>query len=337
MERLKEAAYYKVQKNKQILCQLCPHMCRLKDKEMGICGTRMPIDGKLRALSYGKIIAANADPVEKKPLYHFIPGHYTYSIGTAGCNMHCKNCQNASISQEKIDPEGGPTTLPEDIVEDAKTKGFKSISYTYTEPTVFFEYMRDTASLARERGLKNIMVSNGYINPKPLQELIHLIDAANIDMKAFNASVYKELTGARLKPVLKSIERLYASPVHLELTLLLIPGYSDKEKDLDAFFNWMITRGMENVPLHISRFYPTYRLQNVSPTPEKRIFEVREKAMDAGLQYVYPGNISGSDALNTYCPYCGEIAIQRDYRHAENLLDEGLYCNNCGNRILSNA
>lgn len=337
MTELKEAAYYNKTSKNEVLCTLCPHMCRLGEEEHSPCGTRMLVDGKLRALSYGRLIAANIDPVEKKPLYHFMPGSYTYSIGTAGCNMHCLNCQNADISQAKIDKEQGQNSTPQDIVEAALDNNLESISYTYTEPTIFFELMRDTAKIAREKGMKNIMVSNGYINPKPLRELLPLLDAVNIDMKAFNSEIYEKLTGAKLDPVLKSIETLHQSEVHMEITLLLIPGYSDKDEDLAGFFKWMTDRDMHEVPLHISRFFPTYRLLSAPPTPEPEIFEVRQKALDAGLKFVFPGNVSGGDAMNTYCPECGTLAINRDRMRAENKLKDGKFCTSCGYQVITDS
>ncbi|MDA3819896.1 MAG: AmmeMemoRadiSam system radical SAM enzyme [Candidatus Delongbacteria bacterium] len=330
----KEAYFYKIRKDGKALCQLCPQACVLEENEMSPCGTRMLIDSKFRALSWGHVIAGNIDPVEKKPLYHFMPGSEVYSIGTAGCNMHCKNCQNSDISQASNPVNPSRIITPEQIVDNVASRGLQSIAYTYTEPTIFYEMMYKIAELAHKKTIKNIMVSNGLINPEPLHQLLPVIDAVNIDMKGFNEKVHKEITGGPLKPILKSIETIHKSKAHLEITILLIPGISDKDEELDAFFYWMTERNMHEVPLHISRFYPTYKLRNVPPTPENRIFEVRKKAMNAGLLYVYPGNIMAGEAENTYCPDCGTLAISRQGFSAVNHLKDGKYCRKCNSKII---
>ncbi|MGM0650148.1 MAG: AmmeMemoRadiSam system radical SAM enzyme [Bacteroidota bacterium] len=330
----KEAYFYKFRDDGKILCQLCPQACVLTENEMSPCGTRMLTDGKFRALSWGQVIAGNIDPVEKKPLYHFMPGSETYSIGTAGCNMHCKNCQNSDISQAANPVNPRKISTPEQIVDDVAERGLKSIAYTYTEPTIFYEMMYETAKLAQQKSIKNLMVSNGLINPGPLRQLLPVIDAVNIDMKAFNDKVHRDITDSPLKPILKSIETIHNSKLHLEITMLLIPGISDKEEDLDAFFNWMTERNMHEVPLHISRFYPTYQMLDVPPTSVSRIFEVRKKAMNSGLLYVYPGNIMAGEAENTYCPDCSTLAISRQGFSAVNHLENGKYCTKCNRKII---
>ncbi len=330
----KEAYFYKIREDGKVLCQLCPQACVLEENEMSPCETRMLIDGKLWALSWGQLIAGHIDPVEKKPLYHFMPGSEVYSIGTAGCNMHCKNCQNSDISQASNPVNPSRVITPEQIVDNVESHGLQSIAYTYTEPTIFYEMMYETAQLAHKKNIKNIMVSNGLINPEPLHQLLPFIDAVNIDMKVFNEEVHREITGSPLKPVLKSIETIHNSDAHLEITTLLIPGISDKDSELDAFFNWMTERDMHEVPLHISRFYPTYKMKNVPPTPAERIFDVRKKAMNAGFKYVYPGNIMAGEMENTYCPDCGSLAIGRQGFSAENYLKDGKYCKKCNRKII---
>ncbi len=333
----KEAYFYKFRDDGKVLCQLCPQACVLSENEMSPCGTRMLIDGKLRALSWGQIIARNIDHVEKKPLYHFMPGSETYSISTAGCNMHCKNCQNNDISQADNPVNPDRIITPEQIIKDLERRHMKSIAYTYTEPTIFYEMMYETAKLAQSKNIKNIMVSNGLINTKPLRKLLPVIDAINIDMKVFNDKTHREITDSPLKPILKSIETIHKNNTHLEITMLLIPGITDKDDELDEFFAWMTERDMHEVPLHISRFYPTYKLRDVPPTPQNRIFEVREKAMKAGLQYVYPGNIMAGDAENTYCPDCGTLVISRQGFNAVSHLKNGKYCPKCNRKIIETA
>ncbi|MGC9331141.1 MAG: AmmeMemoRadiSam system radical SAM enzyme [Bacteroidales bacterium] len=330
----KEAYFYKIRKDGKVLCQLCPQACVPEENEMSPCGTRMLIDGKLWALSYGQIIAGHIDPVEKKPIYHFMPGSEVYSIGTAGCNMHCKNCQNSDISQSINPVNPSRMITPEQIVDNVELRGLHSIAYTYTEPTIFYEMMYETAELAHKKNIKNIMVSNGLINPEPLRQLLPVIDAVNIDMKVFNEKVHQEITDSPLKPILKTIETIHNSDTHLEITMLLIPGISDKDDELDAFFNWMTERNMHEVPLHISRFHPTYKLRNVPPTLAERIFKAMDKAMGKGLIYVYPGNIMAGEAENTYCPDCGTLAISRLGFSAENHLKDGKYCRKCNRKII---
>lgn len=331
---MKEAEHYKKLSDKEVQCLLCPHACKLKENEISICGTRMLIDGKLRSLSYGRIIAVNTDPVEKKPLYHFMPGTQTLSIGTAGCNMDCKNCQNSDISTSKYSPADKTNLLPEDIIKQVEKRHIKSISYTYNEPTVFYEMMKDTAILAAEKKIKNIMVSNGYISQKPLKELIPYLDAANIDMKAFNNKTYKKITGALLDPVLKTIETLHNSKTHLEITMLIIPGYSDDKQEISEFFSWMKDNDMQDIPLHISRFFPTYKMKNIPPTETERIFEIRRMALDMGIKHVYPGNVLNANSHNTYCPDCGNLVIKREGFYADNYLKDDKFCAECGKKVI---
>lgn len=331
---MKEAEHYKILNKREVQCLLCPHVCKLKEKEISICGTRMLVDGKLRALSYGRVIATNTDPVEKKPLYHFLPGTQTLSIGTAGCNLDCKNCQNSDLSNSEYSPSDKTNIFPEDIVSQAEKRHLKSISYTYNEPTVFYELMKDTAKIASEKGIKNIMVSNGYISQKPLKELIPYLNAANIDMKAFNNETYLDITGAQLNPVLKTIETIHYSKTHLEITMLIIPGYTDKYEEISDFFKWMIDRKMENIPIHISRFFPTYKMKDVPPTDTEKIFKIREMALDMGIKHVYPGNVLNTNSHNTYCPDCGNLVVRREGYFVENDLKDNQYCAECGTKVI---
>jgi pyruvate formate lyase activating enzyme len=294
MKELKEAEFYKPLPNNRVQCELCPHFCILEENKISPCGSRILLDNKLRTISYGQAIARNIDPIEKKPLNQFHPGTLTYSIGTPGCNLHCKNCQNKDISQAKNSTKSHFYISPQDIVNECLRNKLPSISYTYTEPTIFYEYMIDIAILAKQKGIMNILVSNGYINEPALTKLIPYLDAANIDMKVFNDTKYRELTGGNLNPVLNSILNLHNNGVWVEITLLLIPGISDDNEDLKNFFSWIISNKLENQCLHINRFFPYYKLQNIAPTSIERLFEVKDMAISTGLKNVHVGNVSGS-------------------------------------------
>lgn len=326
---IKEALYWQ-NKGKYVQCQLCHHNCLISLNRTGICKVRKNIDGKLFTSAYANICALSIDPIEKKPLYHFLPGTKTLSLAHAGCNLHCLNCQNSHISQE-ISFDGYPYT-PEKIVYIAKEKACPSISYTYTEPTIFYEYVLETAKLAHRLNIKNILVTNGYINPEPLSELIPFIDAVNIDVKAFDNNVYKKLTGAKLKPILENILELHRNKIHIELTYLLVPEYSDDKIQIENFINWLIEQNLRNIPLHFSRFFPSYELKHLPPTPLTHLNEAYLKAKERGIQYVYVGNADIIDN-STICPYCGKNII---YRKGYNADPHGIKknsCSFCGNFI----
>lgn len=326
---MKEARYWQ-NEGKFIRCKLCPHQCLISISHNGICNVRKNIDGKLYTSAFANICALAMDPIEKKPLYHFLPGSKTLSIAHAGCNLHCLNCQNSHISQE-ISHDGYPF-LPEEIVRIAIEKSCPSISYTYTEPTIFYEYVLETTQLAHNLNIKNILVSNGYINPQPLRELIPFIDAVNIDVKAFNENVYKKLTGASLKPILNNILELHRNKVHIELTYLLVPEYSDDEVQIEKFINWLIQQNLQNIPLHFSRFFPSYKLDYLSPTPLSHLKEAYLKAKEKGIQYVYLGNAEIVDN-STFCPACGKKIIKRiGYNSNPNGIKKN-HCSFCGGFI----
>jgi pyruvate formate lyase activating enzyme len=331
LETKKKTKYYEKLKNKKVICKLCPHECKLSDGQTGLCNARQNENGELTSLSYGKIVAIHIDPIEKKPLYHFKPGSQTFSIGTAGCNLHCKNCQNSDISQKSPAELDFTETTPEQIVNSAIENGCNSISYTYTEPTIFYEYMLETAKLAHEKGLKNIIVSNGYINKKPLLELIPYIDAANIDLKCFNDSIYRKITTARLQPVLNTLKTLKDNGVWLEITNLVIPSYTDDLKMIEEMCEWLVDNGFENVPLHFNRFHPSYKMQDVPSTSIETLDKAYEIAKSKGINYVYLGNLR-TEKTNTYCPYCGTIIIKRN-GFETNVKDFTGVCPKCGKEI----
>lgn len=311
-----------------VQCVLCPHLCTLAPGERGRCGVRLNVDGKLVSLVYGKPVAVNIDPVEKKPLFHFMPGIDVFSIATAGCNLKCEFCQNWEISQ--IAPEDAtPYDMsPEAVVENALTYNCQAIAYTYTEPVVFFEYTRDCARLARAAGLKNILVTAGYINPGPLSELAEYIDAANVDLKSMSDDYYRNICGGTLQPVLDTITYLKESGIWVEITNLIVPTLNDKQDEIDALYTWVLDNTGENTPLHFSRFFPMYRLTDLAPTSIEALQEARQRALEAGLNYVYVGNAVTSEGMITECPECGETLIARQgYMITENNIQNG----NCGN------
>jgi MEMO1 family protein len=324
----KKTKYYEKLSDGKVVCTLCPHACELISGQTGVCNARANQDGEMVSLTYGKPVAIHIDPVEKKPVYHFMPGTTTLSFGTAGCNMHCKNCQNSHISQKSPDETEFIAASPEQIVATAIKNNCKSISYTYTEPTVFYEFMLETAKLAHEKGLKNIMVSNGYINPEPLKELIPYLDAANIDLKCFNDSIYRSVTTAHLEPVLTTLKILNESTVWLEITNLIIPGYTDDMEMIAEMCVWLVANGFSDVPLHFSRFFPSYKMQNVTATSVETVEEAAEIAKSKGIKYVYVGNVRTGET-NTVCPKCGKVLIRRKGFDSETNGFNGV-CGECG-------
>jgi len=308
-----EALLYEKQEDGSVICGLCNHRCHIRTDGYGKCKVRQNINGTLETLVYGKLIAINPDPIEKKPLYHFLPGTLTYSIATVGCNFRCAFCQNMEISQmprEQGRIEGTPFS-PEEVVADALRHQCKSISFTYTEPTVFFEFAYDTARLAQANGLKTVFVSNGYMTTDAIDKIAPWLDAANIDLKSFSDEFYKKLCGARLEPVKQSLTYLKARGVFLEVTTLLIPGLNDSPAELKAMADFIVYTLGPRTPWHISRFHPAYNMPDVSPTPVGRLAEAYETGKKSGLKYVYIGNVAGHAGSNTYCPNCGETLVKR--------------------------
>jgi pyruvate formate lyase activating enzyme len=316
-----------------VQCLICPRKCVIKDGERGFCRARENKGGKLFSLVYAAPCSVNIDPIEKKPLFHFLPGTIAYSIGTAGCNLRCKFCQNWMISQAM--PEDVPFVelKPEKIVEEAIASGCKSIAYTYTEPTIFFEYMLETAKLARKKGLKNIYISNGFINPAPLKELCKYIDAANIDLKSFSDDFYKKITGSWIKPVLDGLKLIKKEGVWLEITNLIIPGLNDDMEMIKKMCLWIKEQLGEDVPLHFSRFFPNYLMKDIPPTDEKTLINAKEVADKAGLKYVYIGNIKTEKDERTKCPKCKTVLIEREWFEVKNNNLKDGACYNCKAKI----
>lgn len=312
-----------------IMCNICPNECILSEGEVSICRSRKVMDSELKTLSYGNPCALNIDPVEKKPLYHFLPGSKAFSIAAAGCNLACLNCQNWTISQSSPADTRNWDLMPEEVVKSAIESDCSSIAYTYSEPVTFYEYVYDTATLAAKSGIKNIIVSNGYINEKPLRHLARVIDGANIDLKVFNESKYLKLSGGKLQPVLDSLRVYLEEGVWLEITNLIIPGWSDDPEEIKEMCRWLVKNGFDSVPLHFSRFQPQYKLQQLPPTPVDTLTLAMETALSEGMKYVYLGNLPGSGVTNTVCPSCGKDVIERrGYTVTGNNLKEGkcIYC-----------
>ena len=271
----------------------------------------MNIGGRLETLVYGKPCAVHVDPIEKKPLFHYLPGSSSFSIATAGCNLHCMYCQNWEISQRNPESTQNMELLPEAVVKEALSRGCKTIAYTYSEPVVFFEYSIDTARIAHENGLLNIWVTAGYINPEPLREAITFVDAANIDLKGITDEFYRTMSGGTLQPVLDTIKRMKEGGVWVEITNLIVPTYNDTRDDISKLCDWIVENVGGDVPLHFSRFWPMFQLKNLPPTPEEVLTLAREIAMSKGIRYAYVGNVPGHQGNNTYCPVCKNIVIKR--------------------------
>lgn len=298
--------------NAAVQCRLCNHFCLLQPGEHGLCGVRVNQDGQLYSLVADKVAAINVDPVEKKPLYHFQPGSKTFSIGTMGCNLRCSFCQNFSLSQPpgRGEPVAGKQIAPASLVEQAKYYNAQSIAYTYSEPTIFFELLFETARLAKLRNLKNILVSNGFMSPECLENLAPYVDAANIDLKAFTDAFYREC-GARLEPVKNNLIRIKEMGWWLELTTLLIPGLNDSLAELTRMAVFIVEKLGPETPWHLSRFHPDYRMLDRKPTPVQTLQRAWQVGKEAGLHYVYIGNVPGHRHNNTYCPQCGAEVINR--------------------------
>ena len=323
------------QNNGKLECLLCPHFCKLTNGRTGICGVRKNTGKKIELITYGILSGYSLDPVEKKPLYHFFPGHNILSIGSFGCNMRCDFCQNFHISQkvpESLVPEMTINKIIKDALSTDKNIG---VAFTYNEPIIWIEYIRDVAEIAKKEGLYTVMVSNGYVNPDPLDEIIEFIDAFNIDLKAFNDKFYSVLTGAKLEPVKNSLKQIARSGRHLEITTLIIPGQNDDEKEMKLQSEWIADELGHDVPLHLSKYFPTYK-RDSPPTPEGTLEKLFDNASE-NLDYVYMGNIRSVKGQNTSCNACGtEVTIRAGYNTRLVNLDEDGKCTECGKQIYKN-
>lgn len=331
---MKEALLYEKLDNRLVRCYLCSHYCRIADHKFGFCGVRENVEGTLYTLAYGSVVSANIDPIEKKPLYHFLPGSSSFSIATAGCNFRCGFCQNWEISQRPNKPGAGlgeEEFLPADIVREAIQNGCKSIAYTYTEPTIFFEYAYEISRLAKEKGLYNIFVTNGYMTEECLRMIKPCLDAANVDLKFFSDAGYKKNCSGSLKPVLDSIRLMKELGVWVEVTTLVIPGENDSEGELAGIANFIASVD-KRMPWHVSRFHPDYKFRKYELTPEETLKKAYSIGVKAGLDFVYIGNVSGW-GNDTVCPNCKKGLIKREYCNILEYNIKGDRCDYCQEKV----
>ncbi len=316
-----------------VKCLLCAQACSLKPGERGKCRARMNVQGELRSLVYGHPVSINIDPIEKKPFYHFLPGSTALSLATSGCPLSCKFCQNWEISQSRPEDFNTSFVPPEKIVQAAANRQSPIIAFTYNEPTVFMEYLADIASLAAEQKLRSVLVSCGFMNTEPLKEMCGLLNAIKIDLKGYSRDFYRDVCGAELQPVLRSVRQIARSGTHLEIVNLVVPTLNDSDKMLKDLIDWIAGEIGPDVPVHFSRFHPDFRLLNLPPTPVTTLERFRDHAMSRGLHYVYIGNVPGHSGNNTFCPQCGKTVIQRrSFFVEETNLKDGC-CSFCGRSI----
>ena len=332
-EKLHEALWWEKFSEEKIRCNLCPFRCILGDGQVGQCRVRKNISGVLYSLNYAKLVSANIDPVEKKPVFHFLPGSSIFSIATAGCNLHCKYCQNWTISQKSPDELNYMYMEPQDIVNKAKEYNSSSIAYTYSEPIIFYELMLDTAKLAHKEGLFNVMISAGFINEEPLRVLCQVMDVIKIDFKGYSEKFYKEVVFGELQTVLNTMKIIKEEGVWLEVVNLVVPTLNDSPQDIRSLCIWIKENLGKDTPIHFSRFHPMYKLKNLPPTPVKTLEKAFQIAKEVGLNYVYIGNVPSHPQENTYCPKCKEVVIKRvGYQILENNIAGGK-CSFCGHSI----
>jgi len=331
---MKEAMLYVSLGEGKVQCNLCSHRCTISPSKRGLCGVRENQDGTLYSLVYGRAVSLNVDPIEKKPIFHLLPGSRSFSVATVGCNFRCLQCQNHEISQMPSE-EGrieGSNVPPSKIVSLAREHGCQSISYTYTEPTIYFEYAYETAVLAKKEGIRNILVTNGYMTEEALDTIHPYLDGANVDLKSFQEKFYKEVCRARLGPILENLRRMGQMGIWVEITTLVIPTLNDSDPEFEEIARFIYTLGPE-VPWHVSAFYPTYRMLNLPRTPAATLFRAREIGLKAGLRYVYCGNIHEEKGEDTFCPSCGRRVIQRaGFRVVKNDVVRGA-CRSCHGKI----
>jgi pyruvate formate lyase activating enzyme len=331
---MKEAMLYEKLADGRVRCGLCAHRCLIAEGGRGVCRVRENRDGTLYTRVYGRIVARHVDPIEKKPLFHFHPGSTVYSIATPGCNFRCRWCQNADISQmvREQDLIVGDELAPQEIVAAARQAGCRSVAYTYTEPTIFFEYAYDVARLAHDVALANVFVTNGYMTEEMLEAFNPYLDAANVDLKAFRDETYREYVGARLQPVLDSLKAMKRLGIWLEVTTLVIPGVNDEPRELRDAARFVVQELGPETPWHISRFFPAYRMTDVGSTPVVTLQKAREIGREEGLRYIYAGNVGGES--NTVCHECGHVLVRRSgYSILQNRIQQDGRCPNCNTMV----
>lgn len=331
---IREAGYYEKLADNNIRCHLCPKTCLVPSQRRGYCGVRENQGGTYKTLVYGRLTSINNDPIEKKPLFHFLPGTTALSVSTSGCNVHCQFCQNWNLSQVK--PEELPYRYfsPRQLVELAQKNGIPTIAYTYNEPTIFTEYILDTARIGKELGVRSVHISNGYIQKEPLRDLCQVLDAIKIDFKAFSDDFYRQLVEGTLQPVLDTMAEIKKQGVWLEMVNLIIPTHNDDVEQLNEMCQWITDHLGTAVPLHFTRFHPQYRMKNLPPTPVDTLQKAHAIAKNHGLKYVYVGNVPGHQLENTFCPQCNTVLIKRrGFYILENKLQNSIYCPSCGTKI----
>jgi pyruvate formate lyase activating enzyme len=335
-EDLKEAELWKPEAEGAVRCFMCEHRCKIKPDRRGFCEVRLNRDGVLYSMNYGRLISANVDPIEKKPLFHFHPGTRSLSIATVGCNLRCVYCQNCSISQWPVEhPDRmlpGEVVAPEEVVAMAKARRCATIAHTYTEPTIFLEYARDVAKLCEPEGIKNVFVTNGYMTPEALDMMDGWLHAANVDIKTKDDEVMRKLTKAHSEPVLENIRRMRERGVWVEATTLIVPGYNDTDEHLRSVAEFLVEVDAD-IPWHLSRFHPSYKLLDVPSTPTATLAKACKIAREAGLRYVYTGNVWGDENESTTCPSCGKVVMRRFGFAVEEMSIESGKCVHCGHRI----
>jgi len=325
--------FHYVTDGEAVQCQICPNRCELAPGDRSICRSKVNIGGKLYSLTYGNPCSVHVDPIEKKPLNHFYPRSLIFSIATTGCNFRCLNCQNWEISQKKPEEVRHSELFPKDVVRAAQKKNIPSIAYTYSEPITFYEYMYDTARLARKAGLKNVLVSNGYINQEPFLRLCKYLDGANVNLKSFDNSIYLSLNGGTLEPVLNTFKNMHKEGVWFEITTLVVPTHVDNPEMIKKMCGWILNELGPDYPLHLLRFFPRYKLTRLPATPVETLEKLRDLALQEGIRYVYLGNVPGHEGVHTYCHNCHKILIERKgYYIGEYNLEKGL-CRFCGTKI----
>jgi pyruvate formate lyase activating enzyme len=329
----RRAMFWESRDGLDVRCTLCPRACEVGDEERGYCGVRENQGGVYQTLVYGTLCSANVDPIEKKPLFHYLPGTTAFSVATPGCNMECKFCQNWQISQFRPEQVDSTPITPEELVAACRARQSPTLAYTYSEPVVFYEFMHDTAALGRERGIGSVMISNGYIQEQPLRQLCRQLTGVKIDFKSFRERFYEEMCAGQLKPVLATLEVLKDVGIWFELVVLIIPTLNDSPEEIRELSGWVVRHLGPDVPMHFTRFHPTYRVTNLPQTPVATLDRCRQIALDAGVRYVYVGNVPTHPGENTVCHHCGQELIRRvGYRIAQNRLKDGK-CPQCGTTI----
>ncbi len=330
---VKEAMYYEKKEEMKVLCKLCPRECSVADLERGYCGVRENIGGTYYTLVHSRPCTLHPDPIEKKPLFHFLPGTWAFSIATAGCNMECKFCQNWEISQFRPEQLKSFYLPPKEVHNIAKRKNCRSIAYTYTEPVVYYEYVFDTAKLGKSTGIRSVFISNGYIQEKPIVELCKYMDAIKIDLKAFTEKFYQETCSGKLEPVLKALQAIKKTGIWLEIVVLIVPSLNDSEAEIKQMSRWIFRNLGPDVPVHFTRFRPTYKIKNLPDTPISILERSRRIALSEGLLFVYTGNVQGHEGEHTYCPSCHKVVIKRYGYAILRIAIQNGKCAHCGHVI----